>query len=554
MKTFPRYLTSFDTAKVPFFVTDVLVIGSGIAGLRAAIEAAKNCSVAIITKDKLCECNTYYAQGGIASQIDKQKLVTSHIQDTIANSHGLADPAIVRQIIYKGINLVNELISWGVDFDKKNNQFNLTREGGHRLARILHSGGDATGKNIHNTLKQKVNTHNNITILDYTFTIDILTAPKKDSQSRLPAGQSRQGAPWRACGAIVYSSKNHQIMAVYAKKIIIASGGVGQIYRETTNPDVATGDGISMAYRAGAKLQDIEFIQFHPTALYIAGATRYLITEAVRGEGGILRDRLGNRFMKDYHPDMELAPRDIVARAILNQMKITQDTNVYLDLTHLPKAKIQKRFPTLRELCQEFSIDISRQMIPVRPSAHYLLGGIKIDVNGRTNIKNLFAAGECASSSFHGANRLGSNSLLEALVIGHFAGKTAAKEALSQKSLMPCHIVSKSDENILSQSEKGKFRVDMADIKNSLRSLMWYRAGIERSEAGLKQAISKIDYWSGYCMNQNFETPEGWEIQNMLMLARLIALAALKRTESRGVHYRTDYPNTAAKWKKHTVI
>ncbi|MFH1230315.1 MAG: L-aspartate oxidase [Planctomycetota bacterium] len=550
----PKYLISFDTSKLPSFITDILVIGSGVAGLRAAIESAKHHNITVVSKDSLSESNTYYAQGGIASQIDKPNSVSSHIADTIINAHGLSDYSIVKKIIRKGITLVNELISWGMDFDKKNNRLNMTQEGGHRLPRILHSGGDATGKHLQETLLRKIKSLNNITTFDYTFIIDILVS---------------SDGPKECYGAIAHNQKTHQTFVIWAKKTIIASGGAGQLYRETTNPDIATGDGISITYRKGAQLQDLEFIQFHPTALYVAGATRFLISEAVRGEGGILRDKYGKRFMYDYHPQMELAPRDVVSRAITNQMKISQDTNVYLDLTHLPTDKIKKRFPYLRELCRNFDIDIRKDMIPVRPSAHYLIGGIKINIFGKTNIKNLFAAGECVSSSFHGANRLGSNSLLEALVIGYFSGHTAANEIKSSKPLSPIHIkykrpdvsvgtlrivASERNNNILPASERRRVNVNLTDIKNSLRSLMWYNVGLERNATGLKQALSKIDYWSGYCFAREFSNPAGWEIQNMLIIARLITLSALKRTESRGVHYRIDFPETSPKWKKHSVV
>jgi len=548
----PEYLISFDTSKLPSFITDILVIGSGVAGMRAAIESAKYHNVTIVSKDSLSESNTYYAQGGIASQIDKPNLVSSHIADTFINAHGLSDHSIVKKIIRKGISLVNELISWGMDFDKKNNRFNMTQEGGHRLARILHSGGDATGKHLQETLLRKIKSLNNITALDYTFVIDILIS--SDAHPNVSTLR-RDGQKHKECyGAIAYNQKTHQIFIIWAKKTVIASGGAGQLYRETTNPDITTGDGISIAYRKGAQLQDLEFIQFHPTALYVAGATRFLISEAVRGEGGILRDKYGKRFMYDYHPQMELAPRDVVSRAIINQMKISQDTNVYLDLTHLPAEKIKKRFPYLGELCRNFDIDIKKDMIPVRPSAHYLIGGIKINITGQTDIKNLFAVGECASSSFHGANRLGSNSLLEALVIGYFSGHVAMSEIKSSQPLSHTHIKYKRNNNILPALKRRRINVNLADIKNSLRSLMWYNVGLERNAIGLKQALSKIDYWSGYCLAREFSTPAGWEIQNMLILARLLTLSALKRTESRGVHYRTDFPETSPKWQKHSVM
>ena len=567
----PEYLISFDTNKLPSFITDVLVIGSGMAGLRAAIESSKTHNVILVSKNSLAECNTYYAQGGIASQIDKPKLVSSHIADTIEHSYGLSDPHIVKEIIRRGIPLVRQLISWGVKFDKKSDGPDMTREGGHKLARILHSGGDATGKNIEQTLLAKIQSIPNITALDYTFVIDILTKSQRSPDRTQPFGQglvqppvgaghgyfgAAPGKSAECCGAIVYSPKTGQTSVIWAQKTIIASGGAGQIYRESTNPDVTTGDGLSIAYRKGAQLQDLEFMQFHPTALYVAGASRLLISESVRGEGGILRDKSGKRFMPDYHPQAELAPRDIVSRAIINQMKLTKDTNVYLDLTHLSAAYIEKRFPSLSKLCRNFAIDVKKDMIPVRPSAHYLIGGIKIGLRGHTGIRNLFAAGECASSSFHGANRLGSNSLLESLVIGSLAGATASGEISSNKPISPSHI---SYNGPLTHPPSGRKQVrgtdlDLADIKNSLQSLMWYNVGLERNAAGLKQALAKIDYWSSYCLAQEFSNPQGWEVQNMLTLARLITQSALLRQESRGVHYRTDFPRTLDKWRKHTII
>jgi L-aspartate oxidase len=535
MKTPAPYLVSFDTNKLPTFITDVLVIGSGMAGLRAAIESAKTHNVTIASKDALAESNTNYAQGGIASQIDKPELASSHIADTLEHSYGLSDPQIVQEVINQGIPLVRELISWGVKFDLKNDVPDMTMEGGHKLARILHSGGDATGKNIQQTLVAKVKATHNIIALDYTFAIDLLTSPNKTNE---------------CCGAIVYNPKTKQFSIIRSKKTILATGGAGQLYRESTNSDMTTGDGLSMAWRKGAKLQDMEFIQFHPTALYVAGASRLLISESVRGEGGILRDKNGKRFMPDYHPLAELAPRDIVSRAIINQMKTTIDTSVYLDLTHLAAAFIEKRFPSLAKLCRDFKIDTKKNLIPVRPSAHYLVGGIKIDLTGRTNIKNLFAAGECASSSFHGANRLGSNSLLESLVIGYLAGQTATKEISSDRPVLPVHIAHRVD---IKQNDL-KDKLDLTDIKNSLRSLMWYNVGVERNADSLKQAMEKIDYWSGYCLTSEFGSPAGWEAQNMLILARLIAQSALEREESRGVHYRSDFPRTSDKWRKHTIM
>ncbi|MBI4712783.1 MAG: L-aspartate oxidase [Planctomycetes bacterium] len=524
------YLINFDTSQLPCFYTDVLVIGSGIAGLRAAIEAGNYGSVTLVTKDSLTENNTYHAQGGIAAHIDKPSLVNSHIKDTIQVGYGLAEPRVAKFIIAKGIGLVKELIRWGLVFDRKGKTIDLAQEGGHSKPRVLHSGGDASGKNLLEVLIRKARSLNHITILEHLFAIDLLVD---------------KGA---CAGLIGYDRKDNNIIVIWSNKTILASGGAGQLYRETTNPAVATGDGIAMAYRSGAALQDLEFVQFHPTALYVAGASRALISETVRGEGAILRDKYGHRFMPDYHPQAELAPRDIVSRSIITQMKSVNDTNVYLDVRHLPASKIKIRFPGLAEQCRQFNIDIRKDLIPVRPSAHYMIGGIKTDINGQTSVHNLFAAGEVAATGFHGANRLGSNSLLEGLVMGYAAARTAGRELAAARRRSLQHHLKYAGPRKYSPS------INIADVTNSLKSLMWHYAGLERNNSGLKQALKKINYWSSYIMKETFASPEGWELQNILIIANLVAGAALKRTESRGVHYRSDFPGTQTQWQKHIII
>jgi len=536
-----NYLITFDTAKEPSITTDVLVIGSGVAGLRAAIEASHYGSVTVLTKDKLQETNTYYAQGGVASHIDRPDLIKSHINDTLVSGHNLSDARIVKYIINKGVNLVRELSDWGMHFDKKGDKLDWAQEGGHSYPRIIHSGGDATGKNLLQALINKSINNKRIKIMEHCFSIDLLTENNRD-----------------ICFGAVVLAKSCELLTIRAKQVILATGGAGQLYRETTNPDIATGDGMAMAYRAGCILQDMEFVQFHPTAFYVAGASRVLISEAVRGEGALLRDKYGYRFMPDYHPKAELAPRDVVARSIINQMKLTKDTNIYLDLTHSPNKKIKARFPGLTELCRRFDIDISKDMIPVRPSAHYMIGGIVTDINGKTNVKNLFAAGECACCGFHGANRLGSNSLLEGLVMGYTVGRNAGMESVHQKLNLSSIKYQQHSNQVFNEAlVEHRFkrnRINLADVRNALKSLMWHNVGLERNAQDLEQSLKRIEYWAGYVMENEFIAMDGWELQNMLTLARLIVLSALKRTESRGAHYRSDFPSTKQVFKRHITI
>ncbi len=406
----PRYLVGFDSPLLPHRFTDVLVIGSGVAGLRAAIEAARHANVVVITKDELNECSTDRAQGGIAAALGPGDSPEKHAADTIAVGCGLCDPATVRLVVEQGPELVRELAQWGAAFDREGDGLSLAIEGGHRCARVAHARGDATGAEIEETLLRKVASTPNIQTIKHTFAIDLLTLD----------GICLGAATW---------SHARGLTLIWAKAVILATGGAGQVYRETTNPRVATGDGLAMAYRAGCELRDLEFVQFHPTTLYVAGAARVLISEAARGEGGILVNKLGERFMEKYSPMKELAPRDVVSRAILAEMQRTGDTNVYLDLTHVPPDRLAARFPLIKEMCSLFDIDIAEDLIPVCPSAHYMIGGVTADHRGQTTIGRLYACGEVASTGLHGANRLGSNSLLEGLVFGRAAGDAAGRAA-----------------------------------------------------------------------------------------------------------------------------
>src|SRR3972149_6638258 len=392
-----RYLVNIDSVSTHQLFTDCLVIGAGIAGLRAAIEATEQQNVIIVCKDTLENSNTFKAQGGIASVLDKSDTFESHITDTLNTGCGMCDERIVELVVRQGPQLIEQLIHWGAEFDVIDGQIATTFEGGHTHPRVAHAHGDETGRIIAETLIKKVRQNPDIKIIENFYTIDLLT------------NEGNQ------CIGIIGHDKHRGYQIIWAANTILASGGAGQLYRETTNPEVATGDGLAMAYRVGAILQDLEFMQFHPTTLYVAGATRALITETLRGEGAVLLDIKGRRFMPDYNEAAELAPRDIVSRAILEQMRKTESTHVYLDVRHFDKNHFAKRFPLISQLCESFDIETSTDLIPVRPSAHYMIGGVKTDARAATGIENLYACGEVASTGLNGANRLGSNSLLEGL-------------------------------------------------------------------------------------------------------------------------------------------
>ena len=515
----PRYLVPLDSSAVPHMFTDLLVIGSGVAGLRAAIEAARHARVIVVTKNELKESNTGQAQGGIAAVFGDGDSPEQHAQDTISVGCGLCDPEIVRSVVGQAPGLIAELVAWGATFDMEDGRLALAREGGHRCARVVHARGDATGLEIEQTLIRKVADSRNVRTIEHTFALDLLTLENT------------------CLGAAVWSQA-HGVTLIWANAVILATGGAGQIFRETTNPPIATGDGMAIAYRAGCDMRDLEFVQFHPTTLYVAGAARVLISEAARGEGGVLVNKFGERFMKNYSPMQELAARDVVSRAILAEMHRTNDTNVYLDLTHVEPAKLAARFPRIKELCMLFDIDISEDRVPVCPSAHYMVGGVEADADCRTNVEQLYACGEAASTGLHGANRLGSNSLLEGLVFGKRAGDAAGSAAARQDPPSPHKIRERNE-----RPEPGEIDVD--DVRNSLRSAMWRDAGIIRTGDGLERLLEQVEFWSGYVLHRRFDAPRGWRIQNMLTIADLIVKAALEREESRGVHFRSDFPEPA---------
>jgi L-aspartate oxidase len=529
-----RYLTAFDTARLPQVFTDVVVLGSGVAALRAALEMAPHLSVTLLTKSRLTESNSYYAQGGIAAAIAPPDTVEAHMADTIATGCGLSDEAVVRQVVTAAPDCVRELMGWGAEFDASEGQIAVGREGGHSAPRILHARGDETGKEITTTLLARVADCGSIDVRAETFAVDLLTA---------------DGA---AIGVLAWHA-TQGVFVVRARRVVLATGGLGRIYRETTNPEVATGDGLAMAYRAGAVLADMEFVQFHPTTLYIAGASRHLISETVRGEGGRLVDKSGRPFMHEYHPMGDLAPRDVVSRAIIAHIRKTGETHVFLDITHLgPEAR--RRFPGIAKACTQFGIDISKDRIPVRPSAHYMIGGVKADALGRTSVARLYACGEVSSTGLHGANRLGSNSLLEGLVYGKTAGRRIVEELAGGRDAggdggeAPERV--RSD---ITRSTRGE--LNLGDVQSSLRSLLWRNVGIARLAEDLAEADALMEFWQSYVLDKVFDQPAGWELQNMLTLGRLMAHAALVRTETRGVHYRSDFPERDDEhWRKHILM
>ena len=534
-----RYLIPFRASRLAQQVTDVLVIGGGVAGLRAAIAAAQGgAEVLVLCKDTVEQSNTWYAQGGIAAVLQPLDSVEAHVRDTELVGVGLCDERAVRIVVEEGPKRVLELLSWGAHFDKQaGNPHDLAfgLEGGHSYARILHAYGDATGKELAQTLINKVRSFDSVRISENSFAIDLITDEGR-------------------CAGVL-ALINEQVHVIWARRTIVASGGAGQLWRESSNPKIATADGHAMAYRAGATLQDMEMVQFHPTTLYVAGSSRALITEAVRGEGAYLIDRNGHRFMPEYHKDAELAPRDVVARAIVEQIRKTFFTHVFLDVRHLDPAKFRQRFPQLAQLCEQFDIDPSKDPIPVHPATHYMIGGVDCDLVGRTSLNGLYAVGEASCSGLHGANRLASNSLLEGLVFGARAGEDAARDAKEHHVAFPQDL-----EHRIEQSAKTE--LDIADVKSSLRSVMWRNVGIERTGDRLAETREIIAFWSRYVMDKTFDPDEigagaavaGWELQNMLTVCALIASAAYTRTESRGAHYRLDHRDRDdAHWRLHLL-
>ncbi|MFW6133140.1 MAG: L-aspartate oxidase [Planctomycetota bacterium] len=531
-----RYLVSFEGHRLPHIFTDVLVIGAGVAGLRAAIEAARYGRVIVATKGDLQASNSYYAQGGLAAVMDTEDSIESHVADTLSTAAGLADEQVVRRVVESAPDCIAELQSWGVAFDTEDGRLRLGREGGHARARIVHANGDATGQAVTDVLLRRVGELRDVKLFDQCFVIDLATDP--------PEG----GAAATVVGALTYH-RRYGLQMIWARQTILAAGGAGMLWRETSNPRGATADAIAMAFRAGASVADVELMQFHPTTLYVAGSTRSLISEAVRGEGAYLLDRHGRRFMSEYHEMGELAPRDTVSRAINRRMAETDSTHVYLDVRHLGAAAFAERFPKIDALCRQFDIDPGADLIPVHPAAHYMIGGARVDIDGRTSLPGILACGEAAASGLHGANRLASNSLPEGLVFGRRCGEMAGRSAQAARGRLVA-----ADIDWLNEPSE-RTALDLGDIRSSLRSLMWRNVGIIRRGERLAETLEIIGFWGRYVLDKEFfDDPGGWEVQNMLTAGYLVARCAWARTETRGVHYREDFPQTDPAWARHQQV
>jgi len=525
-----QYLVECDLSGLDRHECDVLVIGTGVAGLSCALaagEAGKR--VILLTKDTLEQCNTAYAQGGIAAALAPDDTPEAHAQDTFAAGAGLCDEENVNQLVRLGPKRVLELIARGAHFDHENGVLSLGREAAHTSRRIAHARGDATGREIHDTLSGAAQANENIALLEHALLVDILTYED------------------HCVGALVLMGGGEPAV-ILAPATVLATGGIGAIYARTTNPPVATGDGMAAAYRAGASLMDMEFVQFHPTALATDTYPAFLISEAVRGEGAILRDADGYAFMRDYDPAAELAPRDVVSRSIVYQMRKAQASHVWLDFSSISAEEIEHHFPTILRTCLSSGLDPRRAPIPVAPAAHYTMGGIQVSSDSRTYIPGLYACGECACTGIHGANRLASNSLLEGLVFGLESGRKAA--ALSDEELsglMAPEITSGPVGN-------GRRLLDVGETAQALRELMWENCGIVRDGTRLREAISQIDHWRGRMGTPELRR-EVVELADMLCVARATAVSALRREESRGAHFRTDFPKTNDRvWKCHIVL
>jgi L-aspartate oxidase len=527
----PQYIHDFDLSALPIVETDVLVIGSGIAGLFTAIKASEQHRVLMITKKSLLESNTRYAQGGIAAVIAEDDSPAYHLQDTLVAGAGLCRSEAVEVLVNEGPEGVRELIRLGTLFDLENGELALTQEGAHSHRRILHANGDATGYEIVRALAVEVHEHPVIDVWDEHFVIDLITD---------------QG---ECIGALVLKEDGSKVF-VRAKATVLCSGGAGQLYRYTTNPDVATADGVAMAYRAGAIVRDMEFIQFHPTSLCYPGAPRFLVSEAVRGEGAYLRNVKGERFMEKYHPQLELAPRDIVARAIVSEIELTNSTFVYLDITHESPEMVKHRFPTIFETCMRYGLDMTTDWIPVAPAAHYMMGGVKTDLSGESSIPRLFACGEVSSTGVHGANRLASNSLSEAIVFG----RRIVERIESLPSLAPSlgrDVKSRSMDN--SSAEQKQQSKPISEKRLSLQKMMVRKVGLRRNGKNLQQALDTLQQELPF-LDQSLNYREELEYANLLTCAWLVTSGALHREESRGAHYREDYPaRDDAMWQKHSL-
>lgn len=507
--------------------TDFIVIGSGIAGLRAAIEIARTgARVTVLTKDRTDESNTEYAQGGIAVVLSEEDEVALHEEDTLNAGAGLCDARAVRVMVEDGPRYIQELIDWGTEFDREGGRLVFTREAAHSRRRILHAHGDSTGREIVRALISRARASREIAFVAHAATESLLSIDG------------------RVCGVRYLDPLVRAPRELRARAVVLASGGAGQVFLHTTNPQVATGDGMAMAYAAGAELADMEFVQFHPTALNIEGAPRFLLSEAMRGEGGVLRNCEGERFMTRYHERAELAPRDIVSRSIVAEMQRTISRTVYLDMTALDPRFVRRRFPKIYETCLGFELDITTDLVPVSPASHYCMGGVRTDLHGRTSLHGLYAAGEVACTGVHGANRLASNSLLEGLVFGARTGSAVAEDYGNENIRAHERVAALTDET--NAQVHGKGDIALA-VRKRVKRLMWERVGILRSRESIKRALWEFE--------QIARAPLARASRNFLNVAMLIARSSLWREESRGAHFRTDFPaRDDEHWRVHSII
>ena len=508
--------------------TDFIVVGAGIAGLRASVELASAGRVLCLAKREVTESNTQYAQGGIAAALSDDDEVSLHLDDTLKAGDGLCNEAAARVLVEEGPARIEELIEWGTQFDRSGTKIAFTREGAHSRNRVLHAHGDSTGREIGRALYLKAQAMKAIEFREFEFTTDLFVADGRVS-------------------GVQVLDKNGYLQEIRASSVLLATGGLGQVYSETTNPAVATGDGVAMAHRAGAEISDMEFVQFHPTALFLKGAPRFLLSEALRGEGAYLRNLSLQRFMPKYHEMGELAPRDVVARAIAHELEVAKrpDAAVYLDLTHLNSDKVRKRFPTIYATCMQYNIDIAEELIPIRPAAHYAMGGVRTDLDGRASLLGLYAAGEVACTGVHGANRLASNSLLEGLVYGARAARTMCSEARKPRSAKPVPPQRQNTGNgTASETET---------FIQKVQSEMWSHVAVVREGKSLRQTLAGLT-----AMQSTFPKPadrRAREAANILQTGILITRSALARQESRGAHYRLDFPvKDDKKFAGHSVV
>ena len=529
--THDRYLVNFDTNNIPCEFYDVVIIGSGIAGVYTALSTPRNTKILIITKEAIEINNSVLAQGGIAVSLDQNDSPSLHFKDTLFAGAGLCDETAVNALVNEAADNIATLCLYGVNFDRDaDKRLSLTREGAHSMNRIIHTG-DATGKEVCDTLVSAVSGLSNVTIKEQIFAIDILTEGEE-------------------CKGVLTSNEDGtELRAYFAPVVVCASGGYGRLYSKTTNPEVANGDGAAIAYRAGAELMDLEFVQFHPTVLFHPDNQNFLISEAVRGEGALLRNNKGELFMEQYHAMKELAPRDVVSRAIFQEMQKTGSDHVFLDITHKDKHFLEQRFPMIYKTCLSYGIDISKDFIPVAPCQHYSMGGIKTDEWGRTNVRGFYAVGEAACNGIHGANRLASNSLLEGLVFGRRIG-LQVKENLNQIKMREGF-----KPNISYKKEWKDTDIDVVSMINKLQNIMNLNVGIIRSKESLSTAIDEIDKMKKEVEDVKVVHTQFMELKNMLTLSSMVVKAGLLREESRGAHFRSDFPTSDDKnWLKNIVF